>query len=319
MKAVLAVDLGGTNMAFGLMQRHGRLLARSKIPTQIQDGPKQTLARMAQALSALRQQAKGVQIKAIGMGCPGPLNAKTGVVIATPNLVGWKNIPVTRIISQVLKLPAFLDNDARCAALGEWVYGAGQGKYDLLTLTLGTGVGGGVIIGGQPLSGVDSTAGELGHYAIDPHGPVCNCGQRGCLEAYASATALAYRSRVAVAKVKRGPLWRLCGGDLSKVTARLAHQALRQGDPAVKAVWQEAGWALGVSVAGLINVFNPQVVALAGGVMNGGQELLNDTRRIAKKLAYPTPARRVRIVRSSLNDEAGVLGAGEMAFRRLGL
>ncbi len=311
----IGVDLGGTNIVTAVADARGRLHARSKIPTDIRRGPKDVLKRMAaQVLEVFRASGlKPSQVLGVGVGSPGPLNAHTGVVLQTPNLVGWKNVPLARILKAATGFKVKLDNDARAAALAEAAYGAGKGCDPVVVLTLGTGVGGGIIVEGKALSGPDTCAGELGHMALDPKGPPCNCGQVGCLEQYASATGIARMAREALSKKRRGPLWKLCGGDLSKVSAKMAHQALLQGDPSSKAAFAKAGWALGTAVAGYINIFNPERVILAGGVMLGGRELLADTTRIAKAKAFPEPARRARIVRASLGDDAGVIGAALIA------
>ncbi|MES2202624.1 MAG: ROK family protein, partial [candidate division FCPU426 bacterium] len=246
----LGIDLGGTNFTVAVMDASGRLLAKSKSETLASRGPADLIARLA-AESLKVSAASGVKpgrIKALGIGSPGPLDAKRGLVLDPPNLPGWRRVPLTRLMARKTGFKVFLDNDANAAALGETVFGAGRGFSEVIAITLGTGVGGGIVLGGKIYSGPDSTAGELGHMSLDPKGPLCNCGQRGCLEQYASATAIARRAAQLVALARRGPLWKLCQGRPALVTGKMAHQALRLGDASAKKTWAEASWALGSAI-----------------------------------------------------------------------
>jgi glucokinase len=304
-------------MALGLVDSRGKVMLKSKIPTQVQDGPARILKRLS--LEMLRLIAlSGVpksRVRALGVGSPGPLSAAKGLVYETPNLPGWKKVPLVRILARQTGLKVFLENDANCAALGEAAYGAGKGVANVVVLTLGTGVGGGLILNHELYSGPDSTAGELGHFSIDKNGPPCSCGQRGCIELYVSATAMAKRAKGLVAKARKGPLWRLCGGKPARVTAQMAHQALQEGDASAKKTWAEASWALATAVGGYINVFNPDRVILFGSVAMGSDELLEAARRRSR--AYPQPLRRAKILRAQLGDDAGLIGAAEHARREM--
>jgi glucokinase len=317
MNFYLGVDLGGTNMAAGLVDSRGRIKVRSSIPTLVSEGPAGVLRRMSREILRLIH-ASGLSkasVKAVGVGSPGPLSAARGMVLETPNLKGWKNVPLARIVAKKVGLKVFLENDANCAALGEATYGAGRGFRNVVVLTLGTGVGGGLILNGELFSGPDTCAGELGHFAIDKQGPLCGCGQRGCLEMFSSATAMARRARSLVRLSRRGPLWSLCGGDLSKISAKMAHDALLLGDRSAAKVWDESSWALATAIGGYINVFNPDRIILFGGVMQGGRELLSAVRK--RVHAFPQPLRRARIVRAQLGGDAGLIGAAELAKRSL--
>jgi glucokinase len=318
MSQMLGIDLGGTNMSFGIVDAKGKVLTRSKIPTLTVQGPKSVIRRMGdEALRLLKSSGIAKSVKAVGIGSPGPLSAQKGLVFSTPNLPGWRKVPIAALIHRRLRLPVYLENDANCAALGEASYGAGKGFQNVVVLTLGTGVGGGLIINGELFSGPDTTGGELGHFSINPDGPACGCGQKGCIEQYASATAIARRARELVSKARKGPLWKLCGGDPRAISSRMVHQALLKRDPLARQVWAETGRALGTAVAGYINVFNPDRVILFGGVMQGGKELLAMTRRFGKAGAFPQPAKRAKILSAKLGDDAGLIGAAEMARRSL--
>lgn len=316
----IGVDLGGTNIVTALA-RHGHgLLAKSKVPTRVPDGPKAILKRMAQQIRLVAAQS-GVpkrSILGVGVGSPGPLDAWKGVVFKTPNLTGWHNVPLTRTLAKATGFKVFLDNDANMAALGEHRQGAGKGCTDMVMLTLGTGVGGGVILNGKLLVGVDTTAGELGHFSIDPRGPLCGCGQHGCLEVFASATALARRGRELAASPRAKQLRKLCEGKLQRISSAMVHQAMRAGDPMARQAWREYIEHLATGVCGYIHVFNPQRVVLGGGVMAAAKDLLPSLRAKVLKQAFPRPARRAKIVAAALGDDAGVWGAAEMALDRLG-
>jgi glucokinase len=222
---------------------------------------------------------------------------------------------VATTLKRLTGLPVRVENDARAAAWGEYVRGAGQGSRDMVMLTLGTGVGGGIILDGALRRGPDFTAGELGFLYGDPQGLRANFGLPGSLEATASATGLAVLAQQALKRRKSGPLWRLCGGKLAKVDAALAHQALLMGDASAKEAWNVAGEALGRGVAGLINALNIERAVLGGGVMQGGgRELLAIVRRTAKAGSFPQPFRRCRIVSAQLGNDAGAVGAAELAL-----
>lgn len=316
----LAIDLGGTNIKASAYSDRRGVLVHQKVATGVKDGPAAVLKRMA-ALALKVRALSEVPIShysALGVGSPGPLDPIRGVVLKTPNLHGWKNVPVASVLRRRTGLPCFLENDARAAAWGEFVRGAGRGCRDMVLLTLGTGVGGGIILDGRLRWGPDFTAGELGFLYGDPKGPSAAFGLPGSLEGSASASGLAKLAQRAVAKRRQGPLWRLCQGKPAQIDAALAHRALKQGDASAKEAWEQAGSALGRAVAGLINSLNMERVVLGGGVMHGGgRELLAIVRRTAKAGSFPQPMRRCKIVAASLGNEAGAIGAAELALERL--
>ena len=312
-------DLGGTNIVTAAYSSLRGILIRSKIPSLVQEGQRSVLTRMAHEARKVRA-LSGLPLrrfKALGIGSPGPLDSERGLVLATPNLKGWRKVPVAARLGRATGLKAWLDNDARCAALGEFRRGAGRGAKDLVILTLGTGVGGGIIVGGRLIGGRTHTAGELGWSYLDPRGPRLEFGLPGSVESFASASAIARMARAGATARRRGALWRLCQGRPQRITAKMAHQALKLGDASAKAAWAKAGWALGVAIASYINALNPEKVVLAGGVMaGGGRELLAIARRWAKAGAYPQPYNACRILAAELGDDASVIGAAEMALAR---
>lgn len=315
----LSIDLGGTNIKASAYSSRRGVLVHQTTATGVGDGPVAVLKRMADLALKVRalSEVPLQRYSALGVGSPGPLDPLRGVVLKTPNLHGWKNVPVASVLRRRTGLPCFLENDARAAAWGEFVRGAGQGCRDMLLLTLGTGVGGGIILDGRLRWGPDYTAGELGFLYGDPAGPSAAFGLPGSLEGAASASGLARLARRAVLKRRKGPLWRLCQGKPAGIDAALAHRALRLGDASAKEAWEHAGDALGRAVAGLINGLNIERVVLGGGVMHGGgPELLALVRRTAKAGSFPQPFRRCKIVAASLGNEAGAIGAAELALQR---
>ena len=244
----------------------------------------------------------------VGIGSPGPLDRKTGVVIVTPNL-GWRDFPLRDAVSKRVGLPATLDNDANCATLGEWWCGAARGGHHVVGLTIGTGIGGGLILNGELYHGASDAAGEIGHTSIDGTGRRCKCGNYGCLEAYASGPAIAERATEALAGDEASLLRTLVDGDLSRITARTVYEAATRGDPLAREVVRETAGFLGTGVANLVNIFNPDVVVLAGGVTDAGDALFEPLRAEVRRRAFRPAVEACRIVPGALAGSAGVVGA----------
>jgi glucokinase len=275
------------------------------------------------------------QIAGIGIGAPGPLNGKTGVVFNPPNLPGWQNIPLRDIFRGHFQCPIYVENDANVAALSEYMFGAGQGSQDIAYLTISTGIGGGIIANGQLLTGTIGTAAELGHMTIDWHGPRCNCGNIGCLESLASGTAIARQANERIALDKRGSA-DLIAFALSKqshekgeypsrasrtrsatpihVDAMMVAEAAASGITMAREIIGSAAEALGVGLVNIIHIFNPEVIILGGGVTQIGEPLLGPARRIVAERAMPMPRESVRIVLSELANDAGLIGAGSLIY-----
>jgi glucokinase len=255
-------------------------------------------------------------VKGVGVGTPGPIDSRKGVIFSAPNLPGFTNAPVKTILQRKTGLAVHLENDANAAAFGEHWAGAGKGVSEMIMLTLGTGVGGGIILGGKLYSGCGDTAGEFGHMVIDPSGPLCGCGQRGCLEQYGSATAIARRAREAVLAGTQSSMLTMAEGDPSKISSRLVHQAALDGDVLARQVWKDTSVFLGIGIANLVNIFNPQMVVLGGGVMLAGSDLLGPVRQEVLNRAFERPASMAKIVAAKLGDDAGVIGAAAVAITR---
>jgi len=312
---VVGVDIGGTNLAVGVVPLDGGAPAalRSR-PTKVElgaDAAVDEIVEMAEDAIAETLQAHGGTrgaVVGVGIGCPGPLDLVDGIVLATPNL-GWVDYPIRSRISDALGLAATLDNDANCATYAEWWRGAGRGADVLLGLTLGTGIGGGLVLGGRLVRGASGIAGEFGHTTIDFMGRRCACGNYGCLEAYASGPNIAARAREGLRAGYESVLAGLVEGDLDRITAVTVYDALVLGDAYAQEVMTETAKILGAGVANLVNLFNPDVVVVVGGVTRAGEHLFAPLRAEVRRRAFEAAVRACRIVPGELPETAGVIGA----------
>ena len=283
-------------------------------PTQGEAGASDVLDRLVglaeRVMTDTMREVPGAEIVGVGVGAPGPLDTKRGIVLLTPNL-GWVDLPLRQIIRDRIGLPAALDNDANCAVLGEWWVGAARGSRHAIGITIGTGIGGGLILDGKLYHGASDVAGEIGHTTIDVEGRRCKCGNYGCLEAYASGPNIALR---AVEEIQAGAvsmLPSLVGGDLRKVTAQTVYRAAKDGDELALEVVNDTARFLGVGIGNLLNVFNPEVVVVMGGVTLAGDHLFVPLRRETARRAFKPAVAACRIVPGELTGTAGVYGAAK--------
>jgi len=305
-KRYVGIDLGGTNLKLGLVAADGSPIQRQTTPTQADRGPDHVIHRMAQAVRRLAD-AAGVRtsdVSAVGIGAPGPLDTRDGKVVFAPNLPGWRNIPVRDRLAQALDLPAVLENDANAAAYGEFRCGAGRGTNDMVMLTLGTGVGGGIILGGRLFRGKTDTGAELGHLVINRGGRRCGCGNRGCLEAYASATAVVARTREAIEAGEASAL-----DPAADMTCKDVFDAAAAADPLAERIVDETADALAAGITSILHVLNPDMVVLTGGMMGAGDAFLSDIRRRVHETAFERAWAVCDIRWSTLGGDAGILGA----------
>lgn len=313
MRFVLGIDIGGTNLVVGSVSEDGsRLVALRTEPTIAESGADEVIVRllgMAHAtISETRRVVPDAEFLGVGIGSPGPLDRTTGVVLLTPNL-GWVNFPLRQRIADGLGMEAALDNDANCAVLGEWWVGAAREARLAVGLTLGTGIGGGIIIDGRLLHGVADAAGELGHTTIEANGRQCKCGNYGCLEAYASGPAIARRAVEALGAGDESSLHARVSGDLTAITAQTVYEAAADGDPVALEVVADTARFLGAGVANLLNTFNPDVIVICGGVTRAGDSLFLPLRREVSRRAFRVTVNSCRIVPGDLLGTAGVYGA----------
>ncbi len=318
-RLVLALDIGGTKLAAGVVRADGYPLSFAACPTLVREGPDAALKRLFELGRSVLHEA-GVapgRLLGTGIGCGGPLDGEAGVLLCPPHLPGWFDIPVVDLAAEAYGRPAVLDNDGTAGAAGEWRFGAGAGSRSLLYLTVSTGIGGGAVLDGRTFRGAAGNGGEPGHVLVRSEGRPCrSCGRRGCLEAYASGTSIAERAREAVAEAAAAGTDTVLAG-LDPLTAVDVSAAARRGDPVAVAVWQETVAALGSGLTTLVNVFEPEVVALGGGVTRAGEQLLGPVRRMVVEQAMGPAAAAVRLTAASGGDRAGVLGAAAIAFERL--
>ncbi|MDN5327074.1 MAG: glucokinase [Moorella sp. (in: firmicutes)] len=311
---VAGVDLGGTNIAAILMDAAGQTGGWMTWPTEASGGPYRVIERII-ALIKFTMEQNGIteqQLLGIGLGVPGLVNSREGKSVFSPNLPGWRDIPVAEMVGRGCGVPVIIDNDVRMAAWGEKLLGAGRGWEDVICLTLGTGIGSGIFIQGKMFKGRDESAGEIGHVTVEKDGPRCNCGNFGCLEMYASGRGIARQARETLEQGGSSLLLELAGGDASSITAATVCRAAIQGDPLARQVMEKTALYLGIALAGLANILNPQRIVLGGGVMGAGELLLEPVRRVVRERAMPLN-REVEIVAAELGERAGAIGAAALA------
>jgi glucokinase len=313
------VDLGGTTISTVIVTPEGKLVARTKTLTEAKKGVQAVVDKICASVREACQQISlnPNELITIGLGSPGPLSTKTGIVIDAPNLNGWVNVPLRDRVQQQFKPVVFLDNDANAAAYGEFWVGAGKDVQNLIVVTLGTGIGGGLIIEGKLYRGPDDTSGEIGHTTVLLDGPLCNCGNRGCLEALSSATALVNRTIEALRLGTKSIISELCQNNLSKITAKMVYDAAMQNDKLALELFHETGFYLGVACANLVNIFNPEMIILFGGMINAGELLFAPVREEIKKRAFQPAVSRVKLVPAILGNDAGAIGAAGIALMEL--
>ena len=310
MRYVVGIDIGGTNIVAGTVAEDGsEVLGLVSEPTIAEQGANAVVDRIAKLARASMGAARGKEIAGVGIGSPGPLNTTTGIVLLTPNL-GWTNFPLRDRLTQALGLPATLDNDANCATVGEWWQGAARGGTNVIGMTIGTGIGGGLIVDGKLFHGSSDVAGEIGHTTIDLNGRHCKCGNYGCLEAYASGPAIATRAREVLVREETASLLpSLVDGKLETLTAETVYKAAQQGDAVANEIVRDTARYLGAGIANLLNIINADVVVVAGGVTLAGDALFTPLRAEVRRRAFRPAVDATRIVPGELPGTAGVVGA----------
>ena len=315
MRWVIGVDIGGTNLVVGAVAEDGSRVIGAHVrptdPTRGADAVIDDIVAMVEHTRKVVQIAEPVhEILGLGIGAPGPLDTKNGIVLLTPNL-GWVDMPLRARLSEPLKLPASLDNDANCAVLGEcWVGAARTARY-VIGITIGTGIGGGIVIDGQLYHGASDAAGEIGHMTIDLNGRRCSCGAYGHLEAYASGPAIASRATEQIEAGSSSLLVDMVAGDLKQVTAQTVYLAAQQGDPLAHEVVRETAQYLAAGIASLLNIFNPDLVVVVGGVTGAGERLFDPLRHEVARRAFKPAVQACEIVPGALGGLAGVYGAAK--------
>ncbi len=312
---VIGIDLGGSAIRLSTVTGNGRLRFSKRVDISGRREKRYILASMKANIEELVSIEKdhGNVVRAIGIGSPGIIDLRRGAVITSPNFRDWKDVRLKAIIEKSLKLPVVLDNDANAAAYGEKWKGAGRRVNSLVCLTMGTGIGGGIILNGKVWHGADGMAGEVGHITVNPSGPLCNCGNNGCLEAYSSATGMVRRAAESLRGGRRSVLKRLTAGNISDLTARMIYDAASNGDRLSVEILADAGKYLGIAMAGLINILNPEMIVLTGAVTGAWDFFMPSARREMNERAYRVLVERTKIVRGKLAETAGIIGAAGLA------
>lgn len=306
---VLAADLGGTNLRMAAVRRDGKILYRARRETPRRtESAEEIVSLISDAANECLQNTKE-KASTLAMAVPATINFKEGITVTSPNLPALVNFRLSKALEDELNLPCVLENDANAAAIGEKWLGAAKGFQNLIAVTLGTGVGGGIILNGKILRGADGTGGEIGHIPVEPFGAPCGCGARGCLEQYASATAI---TRLARKFEKLYP--KSIVKQKSKPSSLEIYEAAVAGDALALEVFRQQGFYLGVALSGLINVLNPEIIVIGGGAAAGWNLFVPETREQIKERAYRAPAKRAEIVQTRLGDDAGILGAAKVGF-----
>lgn len=317
MSYTAGIDLGGTNIAVGIVDEDFHIVSRAKRKTAL---PRPGEAILQDAADAVREaaEAAGVgldQIDWVGIGSPGIVNRETGCVDYSCNL-DFYGQDLREFLTNALRKPIYMDNDANCAAYGEFVAGGARGVSDAVAITLGTGIGGGIIIDKKIYSGFNFAGAEIGHTVIQMGGRPCTCGRRGCFEAYASATGLIRSTREAMEAHPESEMWALCGGDSAKADGRTAFDGMRAGDEAATKVVRDYIEALACGVTDIINTFAPEILCIGGGISKEGDTLIAPLSEIVHREMYSRFSKRqTRIVTAELGNDAGIIGAAALGLQ----
>jgi glucokinase len=311
----IGIDIGGTNLRFALVDHDGNVLASERGATDIRLGKEHFLQRLRSGIAAMITKAEslGSEVRAVGMGVPG-LISTGGLVLSSVNLPPIVGLNLRELVARDAHVPVTMANDANAAALGEKKWGAGRSFDSLLLLTLGTGVGSGLILDGRLWTGADGVAAEYGHATVEPDGIACSCGNHGCLEQYASASALVAAARKALDEGAGGALARI-GGEV--LTAAMIAEVAEAGDPLALSLFEKAGRYLGIAGATIANLLNLEAIILAGGMADSFDLLAGPLRKEIASRAFAVPAGRLAVIRGTLGDDAGILGAAALAWGSL--
>lgn len=309
---VFAADLGGTHLRAAAIDRQGRIQHQLKQSTPQAEKPNEIVRALVTAARECerRIEGSGGKIAAVSIAVPGTVDVEAGVVVKAPNVPCLDGFRLSAALAEELEWPATLENDANAAAVGEMWQGAARGHQSIICITLGTGVGGGIILNSELWRGADDSAAEIGHMAIDPFdGVACTCGSRGCLEVYASATAVVRMTREARPRYPNSLLH-----TTEELTSAVVYDAGLKKDELALEVFRRMGVYLGIGIASLINLLNPEIIVVGGGVANGWNLFEQHMRQQVMERAFPLPARSVKIVQAECGDDAGLLGAARLAF-----
>lgn len=309
-RLIVGVDLGGTQIRAALADEEGRILRRTSCLTLAEEGLEPVIGRIKGAIYEVMGSTDRGQVQGIGIAAPGPLDPWKGVIMDAPNLPGWKNVPLKDLMEGEFGSPVVVGNDANLAALAEQRFGSGQGVADLIYITVSTGIGGGIIADNRLLLGAQGFAAEVGHQTLEAHGPRCNCGNIGCLEALAAGPAIARCARELIEDGVETAITDLVGGDLDEITAKEVNQAAQAGDPVAIELFRQAGFYIGIGIVNLLHIFNPSLVVIGGSVTKAGDLLFESIRATVRQRAMASYYwENTPILPATLGDDVGLLGA----------
>ncbi len=313
MKYSIGIDLGGTFIKMGIVNEKGKIIKKVEIESKAKEGPKEVIKQLKQGIKlVLANNLK--KIEGIGIGSPGLINSKKGVVENPPNFPGWEKVNLKKIIEKEFDIPTEIENDANAAAVGELIYGAGKKLKSFLMVTLGTGVGGGIIYNNKVFRGDTGAAGEVGHITIDHNGDPCNCGSLGCIESYVGNNYLTQRIKKDLRQNPDSAIIKLVEGDMKKISPRIVHEAALLDDPFAKQVIADTGNKLGHALASAINVLDIANIIIGGGVAGFGKLLFDSVEHSAKERVLIPIKPRIKVYPAKLKNEAGIKGASALVF-----
>ncbi|MBR1425115.1 ROK family protein [bacterium] len=308
----IGIDVGGTNVKIALVDEKGKIIYSNSVPTYAKMGYEYTVNNIKQSIRDLMKETRTDEksIEAIGFDFPGQIDYKNGIVKLAPNIPGWVNVPIAKMIEDEFHIPTKIDNDVRCAALGELKFGAGKGCENFVCITVGTGIGSGLVINGKLVRGASNAAGEIGHIKLQmKDGPICGCGDTGCLEAFASGPSIVAMAQDYIKGGKSTKFRELAAVDGGEITPYHVAKAAEEGDPVAKRIFEIMGEYIGIGLTSVINLLNPEKVIVGGGVAECGDLLLEPIRRTIKQRAMVVAGEAVQIVPAQLGNSAGVIGA----------
>ena len=304
----IGIDVGGTNLKIALVDEQGIIAYSNTVPTHAEMGLTYTIENIKQAIRDLISETNVAKIDGIGFDFPGQIDYKNGIVKLAPNIPGWVDIPIAKIIENEFNVPVKIDNDVHCAALGELKYGAGQGCDNFICMTVGTGIGSGIVLDGKLIRGATNVAGELGHIKLAMYnGELCGCGDYGCLEAYASGPSIVKMAQDYIMGGKSTKYKEMAAG--GEITPYIVSEAAKQGDPVAQRIFTKTGEYIDFGLVSVINLLNPEKVIIGGGVAGAGDILFDPIRKVIKERAMKVAGSAVEIVPAKLGNNAGVIGA----------
>jgi len=306
----IGIDVGGTNVKLALVNENGQIVYSNSVPTRAEMGYEFTVNNIKQAIYELLKETKleAKDIQGIGFGFPGQVDYKAGIVRNAPNIPGWVEVPIAKLIEDEFNIPTRVDNDVRCAALGELNYGAGKGCENMVCITVGTGIGSGLIINGKLVRGASNAAGEIGHIKLQMHeGPICGCGDTGCFEAFASGPSIVAMAEDYIKGGKSTKFREMANG--TAITPFIVCEAAKAGDPVAQRIFTIMGEYLGIGLSSVVNLLNPEKIIIGGGVADAGEILMRPLVDTLRKRAMKIAGSAVEVVPAQLGNTAGVIGA----------